>query len=106
MAVTLRVTGSVDGETAPEFERACDVWISPRDLNVILDLTGVPYISSAGLSGVLMAGKKVDRNGGRLLICGLASRLKQIFEMSGFDSLFSIFDTHEDALADCGRKTL
>ncbi len=104
VAVVLRVAGRVDGETAPELERACGEWISPGDRNMILDLSDVPYISSAGLSGVLNAGKKIDRNGGRLLICGLAGRLKQIFDMAGFNTLFPIFETRDEALADCREE--
>jgi anti-anti-sigma factor len=94
----------VDGDTAVELERACHQWIAPGDRNLILDLSAVPYISSAGLSSVLSAGKQIDRHGGRLVICGLAARLKQIFEFSGFDTLFPLFDTREAAIADCVAK--
>ena len=103
-ALILRVSGRVDGDTAPELERTCRQWITPRDANLILDLSDVPYISSAGLSSVLSAGKEIDRQGGRLLLCGLAGRIKQVFEFSGFDSLFPMFDTAEAALADCANQ--
>jgi len=104
-AVVVRVAGRVDGETAPELERACQQWIAPGDSNMILDLTEVPYISSAGLSSVLTVGKQIDRQGGRLLLCGLAGRLRQVFVSSGFDTLFPIFETREAALADCLEKS-
>jgi anti-anti-sigma factor len=103
VAVVLSVTGRVDGETAPELERVCHQWIAPGDQNMILDFSGLQYISSAGLSSVLSAGKQIDRHGGRLLICGLPGRIKQVFAFSGFDSLFPLFDTREAALADCAQ---
>ena len=71
---------------------------------MILDFSGLQYISSAGLSSVLSAGKEIDRHGGRLVICGLAGRLKQVFLFSGLDSLFPLFETREAALADCVEK--
>jgi anti-anti-sigma factor len=105
LAVVLRIAGRIDGVTAPELELACHGWITPGDSNMILDLSEVQYMSSAGLSVVLSAGKKIDHYGGRLLICGVAGRLKQVFAFAGFDTLFPIFETREAALADCDART-
>lgn len=104
VAVILQVTGRVDGETAPELERTCHQWITPDGRNLILDIRELRYISSAGLSSILSAGKAIDRHGGRLLICGVSERLKQIFTLSGFDTLFPLFETTEDALTSCTRR--
>ena len=104
VAVILAITGRVDGETAPELERVCHQWIAPGDRNMVLDFTGLQYISSAGLSSVLSAGKQIDRQGGRLILCGMPGKVKQIFTFSGFDSLFPVFETREAALADCSEK--
>ena len=101
VAVILQLTGRVDGETAAEFERTCRQWITPSDRNLILDFRELQYISSAGLSGILGAGKEIERYGGRLLISGLPEKLKQTFMFCGFDTLFPVFDTTEDALTFC-----
>lgn len=105
IALIVRVIGTVDGETAPEFRRVCHQSIAPGDHHLILDMTEMEYISSAGLSSLLSAGKEIDRQGGRLLVCGLASRVKQIFNLSGFDVLYPVFETREAALADCVQKS-
>jgi len=105
IALIVRVIGTVDGETAPEFRRVCHQSIGPGDHHLILDMTEMEYISSAGLSSLLSAGKEIDRQGGRLLVCGLASRVKQIFNLSGFDVLYPVFETREAALADCVQKS-
>jgi anti-anti-sigma factor len=101
--VVLRVAGRLDGDTAGELDRACAVWLAPEDRNLILDFSEVTYVSSAGLSSVLKAGKGIDRQGGRLLISGLTPRLNRLFVFSGFDTLFRLFDTREAAIADCGE---
>ena len=103
-AVILEVNGRLDGETAPEFERMCRQWITAGDRHVILDFTELQYISSAGLSSVLGAGKEIDRHGGRLLICGLSARVKQVFAFSGLDTLFPLFETREAALSNCSEN--
>lgn len=101
LALVLQVAGKVDGETAPDLERAFQRWIAPADRNLILDLSRLEYISSAGLSTVLGAGKTLDRQGGRMLISGPSERLKRIFVFSGLDSLFPMFATTEAALTSC-----
>jgi anti-anti-sigma factor len=103
-AVILTVTGRVDAEAASEFELVCRQWLLPDDRNLILDFSGLQYITSAGLSSILSAGKEVDRRGGRLLICGLSGRIKPVFVFTGFDSLFPLFETRNAALADCAEK--
>ena len=104
VAVILQVTGRVDGETAPELERTCHQWITPGGRNLILDFRELRYISSAGLSSILSAGKEIDRHGGRLLISGVSEKLKQTLMFCGFDTLFPVFDTTEDALTSCTRE--
>jgi anti-anti-sigma factor len=105
-ALVLRISGRIDSDSAGELDQACHQWLTPGDTAMILDLSEVAYISSAGLSSVLKAGKQMDRQEGRLLICGLSPRLKQVFVFAGFDALFPIFDTREAALQDCQEKSL
>jgi len=103
-AVILQVIGRVDGDTAADLERTCLQWSTPSDRNLILDFSELQYISSAGLSSILGAGKEIDGHGGQLLICGLTDRLKQVFIFSGFDTLFPLFETTEAALTSCTSK--
>lgn len=104
VAVIVQAAGRVDGETAPEMSRVCHQWITPNDRYLILDLSQVQYISSAGLSSVLGAGKEMSRQGGELLICGLNARLKQVFTFSGFETLFAFFEDRDAALVACSAN--
>lgn len=96
-AVVVRVNGRIDAATAPEFERACLAGASAG--NLILDLTGVHYISSAGLRGVLSAGKAVNARSGKLHLVGLGGVVRQVFELSGLVGLFPEHPTQEAAIA-------
>jgi len=65
---------------------------------VILDLSGVDYISSAGLRVLMLARKQTKAQGGTLVVAGLGTVVKEIFEISRFTVVFSIFATVRDAL--------
>jgi anti-anti-sigma factor len=101
VGVVLRVSGRIDADTAPDFDRTCHHSILPGAKNMVLDLSALEYISSAGLSCVLSAGKALEAEGGRLVLCGLAGRPKQVFVISGLDMLFPIFESRESALRAC-----
>ncbi len=65
----------------------------------MLDLSGVDYISSAGLRVILVAGKKLRATQGQLVLCGLRDEVRGVFEMSGFLDLFAVTANAEEALA-------
>jgi len=95
----LIVTGRMDNVTSPEFEAACEKILQQNAKVLVLDFSGLSYISSAGLRGVLSVGKKFKSSGGRILICGLNKMVKDVFQISGFSGIFPIFDNREAALA-------
>jgi anti-anti-sigma factor len=98
-AATIRITGRIDVETSRQFEETCNQWLAGGEKILILDFTQVRYISSLGLRCILSVGKKLDAGGGRLITCGLNAMVKEVFQVSGFDSIFSTFPTMTAALA-------
>jgi len=99
--VLLRIQGRVDGETAPDLEQECHKLIQPELARMILDLSAVEYMSSAGLGSVLFTGKKLDAQGSELILAGLQPNLRKIFRLTGFENLFKIFETPEAAVQHC-----
>ncbi|MCX6924693.1 MAG: amino acid adenylation domain-containing protein, partial [Verrucomicrobia bacterium] len=89
--VILRVSGHMDGDSMPEFDRQCGTLIQAGNRQFILNLSGVEYISSAGLRSLLRATKKLKSLGGTLVLCGLRSTLKEILAIAGFEQLIPIF---------------
>ena len=98
-AATIRINGRVDVETTKQLEDAANALIDQGETTLILDFTGVRYISSWGLRGVLSIAKKLNTAKGQLLISGLNAMVKEVFAVSGFDSMFKTFPTIEDAVA-------
>ena len=69
-----------------------------RFLDALLDLSGLEYISSAGL-GVFMAFiEPLREQGGDIKIAALQPRVYNVFDLLGFPMLFDIVDTEEEAL--------
>lgn len=96
--VVLAISGRMDAVTSPEFDNKIGSLISGGEASFALDFSGLEYISSAGLRSVLAAGKKIKGANGKLLITGLQGTVKEVFEISGFDSLFPVFTDVNDAL--------
>lgn len=95
----VNVAGRMDAIMAEEFDRAFDKLIQDGGKHFVLDMSGLDYVSSAGLRSVLGVYKKIKGAGGNLLLCGLKGVVKEVFEISGFASIFQVFDTPAAALA-------
>ncbi|HLD94361.1 MAG TPA: STAS domain-containing protein [Anaerolineales bacterium] len=94
----LRVSGRVDAETAPSLEKQINKVFNKGQHHLVVDLGGVDYISSAGLRVLVTALKKTRRyNRGDVRLAALSIRLKEAFQLVGFNKLFQIFEEVEDA---------
>jgi anti-anti-sigma factor len=88
----------MDSATSPEAQKALDgVLASAR--KVVLDFSGLDYISSAGLRVLLGVAKKLKGSGGTLRMFGLNQSVKEVFEISGFATILSVYPSEAEALA-------
>lgn len=83
----ISVTGRVDTTTAPELDAGLKLEGSET---VTLDLSGVPYMSSAGLRCLLVAQKKMMAGGGSLTIAGLQPAVREVLDITGFSSILTL----------------
>jgi len=101
-AVVLRVEGRLDQDTCSGFtgEIMKHVESSARDGGaIVLDLASLEYVSSAGLRCLLLASRQVKAHNGRILVAALQPMVAEIFEISHFNLMFTIFATLREALA-------
>jgi anti-anti-sigma factor len=96
--VVVSVKGKIDAVTAPEFEKALGKLIAEGENTFLLNFSGLEYISSAGLRSLLSTAKQLKPKSGNILFCGLQGPVKDVFKISGFGTIFKIFETREDAL--------
>ncbi len=92
------VEGRMDAVSTPEFEQTLGGWIDEGDIRFIVDLAGLDYISSAGLRGILTSVKRLKAAGGQMVLTSLHGTVKEVFEISGFNTIIPIFESVKDAL--------
>jgi len=100
--VIARVAGRLDGTTMQAAESELLALIGQGERRMLLDLTALEYISSAGLRVLLSAAKKMKASGGTIALFGLSANVREIFRLSGFDKIFSIYESQEEALGQAG----
>lgn len=101
-AVVLQVSGRLDQETCEAFREVLsnDVQNAAREGHaLILDFSGLEYVSSAGLRCLLMASRQMKAANGRILVADMQPMVAEIFAISHFDMMFEVVPTVRDALA-------
>ncbi len=92
------IDGRIDTTNYTEFEQAMNQLFNDNVKAIYLDCSGLTYISSSGLRVFLTVQKKMMSIGGKFLLFAMQPTIKEIFDISGFSSIFSIFETKEEAL--------
>ena len=96
--VVAALVGRLDSSNSKDLEQELMRHIDGRDA-VVLDFRRLDYISSAGLRVVLLTGKKMRASRGRLALCNLPEPVREVFEISGFLSIFSVYDDRGAAVS-------
>jgi len=92
------VTGRMDAVTAPEFEKNLSELMSKGEKKFLVNLAGLEYISSAGLRSILVIAKQSKAGQGEVIFSGLRGPVEEVFKISGFHSIFKVFESEETAL--------
>jgi len=98
--LVVSVKGRIDAMTAPEFEKTLFDLISKGENNFLLNFSALEYISSAGLRSILATAKKLKEKEGGIRLTDLKGTVEEVFKISGFYSIFKIYDSEEVALKD------
>lgn len=94
----ISVSGRMDAVTAPEFEKSLSELISKGEKRFLINFSGLDYISSAGLRSILAAAKQLKTENGEIFFTGISGSVEEVFNISGFHSIFRIFKDEESAL--------
>lgn len=90
--------GRLDADLAQELASALDDLLGEGQYQLVVDFRQTTYISSSGLRVLLVAVRRARANDGDVKLFGLKPPVRKVFSMSGFDQIFSIFDTEESVL--------
>ena len=103
--LALAVQGRIDGASVARFEQAVETAIAADDRAVVLDLGALTYVSSAGLRAILLIAKTLWERDGFFALCSVPEKVREVFEVSGFDKIIGIYETAAEATA-TGRGAL
>ena len=96
--VFVTIKGRLDADSALEAEKTVDNALDGNVDRMLFDLGALDYLSSAGLRVLLSAAKEIKRRDGKIVLCSLTEFVKEIFEVSGFESLIPIEDSVESGV--------
>lgn len=97
--VILTINGRLDTTNYHVLEEKLVKLVDNNQHKILIDCSELSYISSSGLRIMLMGLKKINAVKGKFALCSLQDNIREIFEISGFTSIFTIFGTQKEALA-------
>ena len=96
----LVITGRVDSSTAPQLTEALEGITGDGRFKIVLDMTDLEYMSSAGFRALLSSQRVCKRyNRGEIVLASVPERVQEALELAGFTELFK---TYPDAVEAVG----
>ena len=86
----LKPVGRIDSATAMLFEQTLLAQLTELGRSVLIYLSEVDYVSSAGLRVFLLGAKKVKGTSVTMVLCAMGDNVRHVFTMSGFDRILLI----------------
>ncbi len=103
--VNFRSTSILDGAAVDAIGKELQVLVDEQACRkIILDVSAVQFLSSSMIGALIMLHKKSQAIKGRVVICGLKPKLKEIFKIMKLEKILSFADTETDALQMLGIK--
>ena len=97
-----RLDGRVDGQNAQEFQGAIEGLLEGKDVNLLLDLERVSFLSSAGLGVLLAIARQLHKSARKISVCSLSDSIRGVFLISGFHKIIPTHASREEAIAAIG----
>jgi anti-sigma B factor antagonist len=91
--------GEVDVATGPRLKESITESLVAGEVHLVVDLLGVDFIESTGLGALIGGRRRAEAlNGSLSLVCG-EDHLREVFRITGLDTVFAIYDSVDHAVA-------
>jgi anti-sigma B factor antagonist len=98
----LTLKGRLDTNTSRHLRERWSQLIEEGQKHFVVDAAELIYVSSSGLGELLLAAKSLKDSGGAIVVCNLNDRIQEIFAMTGFSKLFTVYNSVEEAVQSLG----
>lgn len=93
----VELSGEIDAKNAKDVQDQV-LPLAQTGARILLDMSNLAYMSSAGLRMMLMIYRTVDSNQGKIVLVGLSQNLQDMMSATGFLNFFKLSDSRDDAL--------
>jgi anti-sigma B factor antagonist len=94
----IKVLGFLDAHTFEQLEEAINKQFAQGRFKIIVDLTNVDYISSAGAGVFIAALSEAEENGGKIVLLNPTQGVVDVFDLLGLTQLFDVVTSREEAM--------
>ena len=94
----LGVSGKIQAEASEELLEKLNTIIDQGAHRLLLDFSGVDYINSSGLRVLLVAAKKLNSLGGKIVLATVTELIRELLRIAGCASVIGIYPSKEEAL--------
>lgn len=95
----IRIEGDLDSMGTHMVESKFDALLAGSNQPVIVDIDKVSFISSAGMAMLLVKGKRLRQQKGQLVIANANDRVLEVLSLAGFNELFDLYSSIEEAVS-------
>ncbi|MFH1943447.1 MAG: STAS domain-containing protein [bacterium] len=92
------LNGYLDAHTAPDFEKALQDLVDENRVRIVVNLSGLSYISSAGLGVFMGFIEDIRKKGGDIKLAEPTDKVFRVFDLLGFPVLYEIFQKEAEAI--------
>jgi anti-sigma B factor antagonist len=93
----VELEGSIDGKTAPQIREEFSAAL-PQVQKLMIDMSRVDYLSSAGLRLLLLLYREITARKGKLVLVRVSPEVRTVMSHTGFLSFFTLADSQQEAL--------
>lgn len=101
--IILTAPHRLDSNTAPTLQSALEEQLAAQHIKLVIAMQGVQYISTSGLKVLVTSWRSIQSSAGDIVLAGMTEQVFEVFETVGFDQVFSIYPTIDEAIAHFAR---
>ncbi len=96
--VLFTLKGRLDSTTSPEVETKIIDSVSAGNKEILLDFSGLEYLSSAGIRALVHCHKKIEHEHGHIFLIAIPKPIENVLYITGFLPYFQVFDSEAKAI--------
>lgn len=97
-AALIIINGDIDASSSIQLDESLSQQLKNKHLNIVIDCSGLNYISSAGLGVFMSYIEEFKASNQKFVLFGLSEKVKNVFNMLGLDEVMNIVINKENAL--------